>query len=190
LRNLQINGKYVINTEGTHPMPQIFMIAGPNGAGKTTASMGLLPRFLHCEEYVNADNIAIGLSPFNAEEMAIPAGRLMLNRIYQLAQLGIDFAFETTGASLLFIRFLLDCKRNGYIINILYFWLESPALALERVAARAAKGGHDIPASVVKRRYKRGLINFFKLYMPIADNWTLYNNSSGLQLIAKILNPI
>lgn len=162
------------------------MIAGPNGAGKTTASMDLLPDILRCEEYVNADAIAAGLSPFKVEEVAFVAGRLMLQRIHQLAKLGVDFAFETTGASRSFVKFLSDCKQSGYIVNLLYLWLENPELALERVATRVAKGGHNIPELIIKRRYKTGLSNLFTLYMPIADKWTLYDNSRNLpRLIAQ-----
>jgi predicted ABC-type ATPase len=161
-------------------MPQIFMISGPNGAGKTTASMDLLPDILHCEEYINADAIAAGLSPFKTEEMAFFAGRLMLERINQLTLAKVDFAFETTGASRFFAPFLSNCKKNGYIINLLYLWLESPELALERVAARVEKGGHNIPELIVRRRYKKGIANLFNLYVPIADNWALYDNSAKI----------
>ena len=167
-------------------MPQIFMISGPNGAGKTTASMDLLPDILHCKEYINADAIAAGLSPFKIEEMAFFAGRLMLDRINQLALSKADFAFESTGASRYFSCFLQNCKKQGYLINLIYLWLESPELAIKRVAARVEKGGHDIPKAVVRRRYQRGIENLFNLYMPIADNWTLYDNSAKFpKLIAQ-----
>ena len=159
-------------------MPQIFMIAGPNGAGKTTSAMDLLPDILHCEEYVNADSIAAGLSPFKPETMAFTAGRLMLERIHQLAKLKVDFAFETTAASKTFAPFLLNCKRNSYEVNLVYLWLESPELALERIAMRVANGGHDIPESVVRRRYKKSMNNIFQLYIPIVDNWALYDKEN------------
>lgn len=162
------------------------MIAGPNGAGKTTSAMTLLPDILTCDEYINADSIAVGLSPFKPEEVAFAAGRLMLERIHQLAKRGADFAFETTGASRTFAPFLMDCKNDGYEINLLYVWLVSPELALERVATRVANGGHDIPEDVVRRRYKKGLENLLKLYMPVVDNWMLYNNSGTFpELIAE-----
>lgn len=167
-------------------MPQLFMIAGPNGAGKTTSAMTLLPDALMCKEYVNADAIAAGLSPFQPEEMAFAAGRLMLERIHQLADQYADLAFETTGASKTFAPFLLDCKRKGYTLNLLYLWLETPELALARIAARVEKGGHDVPEVVVRRRYKKSIENLFALYMPIINNWFLYDNSTAYpSLIAK-----
>lgn len=162
------------------------MMVGPNGAGKTTSAMTLLPDILTCDEYVNADSIALGLSPFKPEEVAFAAGRLMLGRIYKLANQRSNFAFETTGASRTFAPFLLDCQKKGYEINLIYFWLDSPELALERVATRVANGGHDIPEDVVRRRYQKGVENLFKLYMPVVDNWVLYNNSGiSPELIAE-----
>lgn len=167
-------------------MPKIFMIAGPNGAGKTTSAVNLLPDILHCEEYINADSIAAALSPFKPEEMAFQAGRVMLERIHQLAKKGKDFAFETTGASKTFVRFLLDCQRRDYSIYLLYLWLESPELALERVATRVDRGGHNIPTFIVRRRYQKGMKNIFQLYMPIVDGWVFYDNSGDSpRLIAR-----
>lgn len=158
-------------------MPQIYMIAGPNGAGKTTTSMLLLPEVLHCLEYVNADSIAAGLSPFKQEQLAFRAGRLMLERIHELAKLHTDFAFETTASSKSFLPFLQNCKKEGYTINILYLWLKTPQLSLQRIAERVAKGGHNIPENVAKRRYKKSIHNFINLYRPIADSWFVYDNS-------------
>ena len=161
------------------------MIAGPNGAGKTTSATYLLPEVLHCDEYVNADAIAAGLSPFKPEKLALQAGRLMLERIHQLAKQEKNFAFETTGASKSFAPFLLNCKKQGYELDLLFLSLESPRLAVKRVAGRVAQGGHDIPTAIVKRRYDKGIINLFKLYMPIVDNWALYDNSENYpELIA------
>ncbi len=153
------------------------MITGPNGAGKTTSAMALLPDLLQCQEYVNADTIAAALSPFNPTSTALKAGRLMLGRIHHLAEQKLDFAFETTGASKTFIKFLTNCKSKGYNVNILYLWLHSTELAISRVASRVSNGGHDIPAPIIHRRYYRGLNNFFKLFAPIADNWSIYDNS-------------
>jgi predicted ABC-type ATPase len=154
------------------------MISGPNGAGKTTSAMDLMPDLLDCEEYVNADTIAAGLSPFKPETTAFQAGQLMLQRIRYLANQGKDFAFETTMASRMFSPFLEQCKKNGYSIHLLFLWLHSPELALKRVASRVQDGGHDVPEDLIRRRYKSGLENFFKLYIPIADTWFLYDNSS------------
>ena len=159
-------------------MHRIFMISGPNGAGKTTTAMDLLPDLLDCEEYVNADAIAAGLSPFKPEATAIQAGRLMLQRIHELAEQNKDFAFETTMASRSFLPFLQQCKGNGYTVHLLFLWLHSPELALKRVASRVLNGGHHVPDEFVLRRYISGLKNFFKLYIPIANTWILYDNSS------------
>jgi predicted ABC-type ATPase len=125
-------------------MPSLYIIGGPNGAGKTTVALSLLPNLLGIFEYVNADAIAAGLSPLNPKSMAIQAGRLMLARIKQLAASSTDFAFETTLAARTFVPFLKRCKSQGYTINLIYFWLQSPDLAVERVARRVASGGHSI----------------------------------------------
>jgi predicted ABC-type ATPase len=162
------------------------MLMGPNGAGKTTSAMDLLPDLLQCQEYVNADSIAAAISPFNPESTALKAGRLMLGRIHELADQKQDFAFETTGASKSFAPFLAKCKKQNYYVTVLYLWLHSTKLALNRVASRVEDGGHDIPAPVVRRRYYRGLENFFNLYVPLADEWQFYDNSaSSPQIIAR-----
>lgn len=167
-------------------MPNVYMIAGPNGAGKTTSAMALLPDILQCREYVNADTIAMALSPFKPESTAIKAGRLMLDRIHHLANQKQDFAFETTGASKSFAPFLENCKQQGYNIIILYLWLESVELALKRVASRVENGGHDIPKQIVRRRYYRGLKNFFDIYVPLSDEWQFYDNSASFpQIISR-----
>ncbi|BCU14148.1 Zeta toxin family protein [Microcystis aeruginosa NIES-88] len=140
-------------------MSDVYLIGGPNGSGKTTVAKKILPNFLGVIEYVNADEIAAGLSPFNPESVAIQAGRLMLERLVTLKCQGIDFAFESTLASRHFARFLRDCQSSGYRLNLIYFWLQSPELALERVHRRVASGGHNIPEDVVRRRYERGRIN-------------------------------
>lgn len=158
-------------------MPRIFVIGGPNGAGKTTVAGGLLPEILACDEYVNADAIAKGLSPFEVDRAAFKAGRIMLETIHDLAQRRKDFAFETTMASRSFIPFLQRCRDRGYEINLLFLWLRSIALAQRRVAKRVRSGGHGIPDDVVARRYKVGIRNFLKLYLPLADNWYLFDNS-------------
>lgn len=156
---------------------QLYMIGGPNGAGKTTVSLSLLPELLHCHEYVNADAIASALSPFAPESTAMQAGRLMLQRIHQLAEQEKDFAFETTMASRSFAPFLQQCKLQGYQINLLFIWLQDPKLALARVHDRVREGGHNIPDEIVLRRFDRSISNFLNLYMPIADQWFLYDNS-------------
>jgi len=160
-------------------MKELFIIAGPNGAGKTTVAFTLLPSFIGVGEYVNADSLAHALSPFHPEAVAIQAGRLMLDRIDELAKQGKNFAFETTLASKSFIRLLQECKQNGYKTNLIFFWLHSVELAIHRVKLRAEQGGHSIPIETIERRYERGLSNLFNLYLPIIDNWWLYDNSFG-----------
>jgi predicted ABC-type ATPase len=155
----------------------LFIIAGPNGAGKTTSAMKLLPDFLQCEEYVNADSIASGLSQFRPESVAINAGRAMLLRIKELKRQRKSFAFETTLASRSFVNLINECRHSGYSTNIIFLWLQSPELALKRVAIRVKCGGHSIPKDTILRRYKKGIENFINLYMPRADNWTIYDNS-------------
>lgn len=166
-------------------MPNLFIIGGANGAGKTTAAMQLLPNFLDIFEYVNADEIAKGLSPFNPESVAIQAGRLMLQRLQMLSNAATDFAFESTLAARNYARFLRSCKTKDYTINLIYFWLQSPELATERVRRRVESGGHNIPEETIRRRYERGRINLIELYLPLCDSWMIYDNSySQPQLVA------
>ncbi len=169
-------------------MPSLYVIGGANGAGKTTVALTVLPRFLQVFEYVNADAIAAGLSPLNPESMAMQAGRLMLERLQVLADEAVDFAFETTLAARAFAQFINGCKTRGYTVNLIYLWLPSADLAVERVARRVASGGHHIPEEVVRRRYKRGLKNLVELYLPMADGWMIFDNSKDtFRLIAKCL---
>ncbi len=166
--------------------PQIYVIAGPNGSGKTTSAKTLLPELLNCHEYVNADSVAAALSPFNPDAVAMQAGRLMLERIHYLAGQGVDFAFETTLSSKVFIKFLNECKNKGYKVDILFLWLSSPELAIQRVRTRVEEGGHDIPEDVIRRRYYGSICNFFTAYQKIATNWFLYDNrEKESQLIAS-----
>ncbi len=166
-------------------MPNLYVIAGCNGAGKTTASYTVLPEMLGCKEFVNADEIARGLSPFNAEGVAIEAGRLMLLRIKELMGEGVDFAFETTLATRSYVGFIKEAQQKGYITQVVYFWLNTPDLAVKRVAKRVANGGHNIEEDIIRRRYTKGIHNFFDLYISIADNWWLVDNSdTPFELIA------
>ncbi len=160
-------------------MKEIFVIAGPNGAGKTTTAQILLPDYLTVNEYVNADLLAHALSPFRPETVAIQAGRLMLDRIHQLIEEDKSFAFETTLASRSFVPLLKQCKAEGYKINLIFLWLHSVELAIQRVKFRVEYGGHAIPIETIARRYKRGLENLFGLYMPIVNHWSLYDNSGS-----------
>src|SRR6202012_6122086 len=145
-------------------MPNFYIIAGCNGAGKTTASYTILPEMLNCKEFVNADSIAAGLSPFNPESVAIEAGRIMLTRINELLDRGEDFAIETTLATKSYVSLIKKAQEADYSVKLVYFWLRSPQEAKDRVESRVRNGGHSIPEDVITRRYYRGLTNLFKLY--------------------------
>ena len=157
--------------------PSVVVLAGPNGAGKPTTAPALLQGTLGVAEFVNADAIATGLSAFNAEGAAMAAGRVMLTRIRGLAAQRTSFAFETTLASRSFAPWLRNVRASGFDVHIVSLWLSSPDLAVKRVAERVALGGHDIPAGVIRRRYKGGFHNFFRLYRPLASTWRLYDAS-------------
>ncbi len=182
-------------------MPKLFIIAGCNGAGKTTASYSILPEMLDCREFVNADEIAKGLSPFNPESVAIDAGRLMLQRMYDLLSMDEDFAFETTLASRSYVKFIEQAQSKGYFVSLLFFWLPTPEQAIERVATRVNEGGHNIPSDTIRRRYFSGIRNLMALYTPICNYWVIYDNSSadmkirivasgGLNTTTEIIDPL
>lgn len=158
----------------------MYIIAGCNGAGKTTASFNILPAILHCKEYVNADEIARGLSPFQPEKVAFEAGRIMLKRIDELLLTNEDFAFETTLATRSFHQLIGKAKKWGYDVVLIYFWLESVELAEMRVKTRVKLGGHNIPKDVIKRRYYRGIENLFNLYHGLCDVVYIYDNSKNV----------
>ena len=160
-------------------MLTLYIIAGCNGAGKTTAATTLLPTLFDNTEFVNADEIAHAISPSNPEAVAIEAGRRMLNRIDELIRQRKSFTIETTLATRSYVRLFERAHSEGYQIKLLYFWLTSPGLAIERVAARVRDGGHNIPTDVIKRRYAKGLQNLFNLFIPISDEWYIYNNSNS-----------
>ena len=167
-------------------MPTLFIIAGCNGAGKTTASFTVLPELLNVREFVNADEIAKGLSPFQPESVAIEAGRIMLARIDELIAQNIDFAFETTLASRSFAALCRSAKAKGYQVCLTFFWLDSIDLAQQRVKQRVSEGGHNIPTDTIARRYLAGLRNFFTLYLEIVDYWLFIDNSRPTQeLVAE-----
>lgn len=167
-------------------MASIYIIAGCNGAGKTTASFTVLPELLQVKEFVNADEIAKGLSPFQPEKVSIEAGRIMLRRLQDLMAQGVDFAFETTLATRSFAGLIDRAKAQGYTVTLIYYWLDSVELAVARVRARVAEGGHNIPAEVIARRYQAGLRNFLQLYKSRVDYWLLIDNSQTQpELIAE-----
>jgi len=163
----------------------IYIIAGPNGSGKTTFVRRFLPYYADCINFVNADLIAAGLSPFSPDIAAIKAGKIMLDQIQEHISAGHDFAIETTLAGRSYVRLLKDLKKKGYGIHLFYLWLHKPDLALKRIAERVRAGGHDVPPEVVRRRFTRSVYNFFHLYRPLLDSWMLFDNSADLpRLIA------
>jgi predicted ABC-type ATPase len=167
-------------------MPNLFIIAGCNGAGKTTASVTILPEILNCRQFVNADYIAYGLSPFDVESVAIEAGRIMLHRIKELLDLREDFAIETTLATRSYVSLVQRAQAIGYNVTLIHIWLSSPEMAFERVAERVRNGGHNIPVDVIERRYYKGLDNLFKLFMPVCDTWIIADNSlKKLNVVAR-----
>lgn len=162
---------------------KLYIIAGCNGAGKTTASFNILPDLLDCREYVNADEIARGLSPFQPEKVSIEAGRIMLQRISELLQSGEDFAFETTLSTKSFKNTIKSAKEKGYFVSIIFFWLESSQLAKDRVKNRVLEGGHSIDEPTIERRYYSGIKNLFEIYSELADYLILYDNSNSIPLL-------
>jgi predicted ABC-type ATPase len=175
----------------------LYIIAGCNGAGKTTASFTILPEIINCKEFVNADEIAKGLSPFQPDNVAFESGRIMLNRINELLDQGESFAFETTLSTKSYRQKVLDAQKLGYQVQLIFFWLNSVDLAIERVGIRVSEGGHNIKEDVIKRRYLRGLKNLFNIYLPIVNKTLIFDNSSGdPELVFQksendyIINPI
>lgn len=156
--------------------PNLYIIAGPNGAGKTTASFNLLPDVLHCPNFVNADEIARGLSPFAPELVAIQAGRIMLQRIEELLPQKVDFAIETTLSTRSYVNLVRRAQELGYKVHLIFFFLENEEQAIKRVQQRVSNGGHNIPEEDIRRRFKRGLYNLLYLYLPICDSVLVYNN--------------
>lgn len=158
-------------------MPRLYIISGCNGAGKTTASYSLLPEMLDCSEFVNSDEFAKSLSPFKPENASIQASRYMLMKIRYLLNKQRDFAVETTLATRTLLKTAKMAQKAGYTVTLLYFWLNSPELAIERVKARVATGGHNIPEETIRRRYQVGIDYFFHYYAPICERWILADNS-------------
>jgi predicted ABC-type ATPase len=157
----------------------VVMIGGPNGAGKTTWAYHQLPETLDIREFVNADEIARGISPLDPEASARAAGRLMIERLNELVSAGCSFAFETTCSGRGHVRLLERCRAAGYRIVLIFLWLPSSDIALARVARRVGQGGHRIPADVVVRRYSAGLRNMRHIYLPLADLILIHDNSDA-----------
>jgi predicted ABC-type ATPase len=159
--------------------PRAIIIAGPNGAGKSTLAPFLLRDKFGLLEYVNADTIALGLSAFNSESVAFDAGRVMLRRLHDLANQRQSFAFESTLASRSYAPWISKLRQQDYDFHLLFLWLRSAELAVRRVRERVLVGGHDVPEEIIRRRYQKGIHNFFELYQTLADTWVMYDNSAS-----------
>lgn len=166
--------------------PNVYIVAGPNGAGKSTFARLFLPDYADCREFVNADLIAAGLSPFNPESLAIEAGRLMLGRIETLARSRVNFGFETTLAGRGYVPLLRRLRSEGYRIHLFFLWLPDPQLALARVYERVLSGGHFVPEEVVRRRFSRGLANFFHRYESLLDTYLVFDSSGDAPRLVAV----
>ncbi|WP_207422757.1 zeta toxin family protein [Desertivirga brevis] len=164
----------------------LYIIAGCNGAGKTTASFTILPEIIDCREFVNADEIARGLSPFQPEQVAFEAGRIMLSRMAELLANSKSFAFETTLSARHYKNTIGAAKEKGYRVTLLFFWLQSVELAKERVKIRVSEGGHDIKEDIIENRYRKGIQNLFDIYLSVVDEALIFDNSFGMpELLAE-----
>jgi predicted ABC-type ATPase len=183
---MRTQGKSDNTREMSMNKPKLYIIAGPNGSGRTTFVQRFLPYYADCINFVNADLIASGLSPFLPEIAAIKAGKLMIEEIDSFRKRKVDFAFETTLSGKTYVKLLKEMKTGGYEIHIYFLWLRHVDLALRRVAERVAMGGHDVPAETVRRRFDRGLLNLFNLYNTYADSWVIFDNSElAPRVVAK-----
>ena len=154
----------------------VYIIAGPNGSGKTTFASTFLPEYAKCDRFINADLIAQGLSPFSPRQVAMKAGKLVLQQIKEFAEKNIDFGFETTMSGVTYLKYFRMLKEKGYKIHIYFLWIPSSQLAIARVKDRVAQGGHNVPIADIKRRFERSTEKFFKQYRLLADQWILFNN--------------
>ncbi len=155
----------------------VFIIGGPNGAGKSTVAKRVLSETLGLAEFVNADAIAAGLAGFDLSRVEFAAGRLMIQRLHELANGQASFAFESTLSSRTFAPWLQRLVAAGWRVQIAYVWVRKPEISVRRVRLRVSRGGHHVPEDVVRRRYARSAKAFWTLYRPIAANWQVYDNS-------------
>ena len=164
-------------------MPRMYIISGCNGSGKTTASYTLLPELLDCSEFVNSDEFAKSFAPFHPETAYVTASRYMLKKLHYLFARREDFCIETTLATRSLIKTVKMAQDQGYFVTVVYLWLRSPEIAIQRVAARVEAGGHDVAPDVIRRRYYTGLEYFFDIYSPVCDKWMLVDNSDNEFLV-------
>jgi len=155
----------------------VYIIAGSNGSGKTTFAKTFLPRYAECPQFVNADLIAMGLSPFDPQKAALKAGKLVLQQIIEYSKLGMDFGFETTLSGKSYVRVLQKLHDKGYQLHLFFLWIPTTSLAIARISGRVLEGGHNVPSEDVRRRFSRCIINFFALYKPLMDTWMIFDNS-------------
>ena len=161
------------------PKLNCYIVAGSNGAGKTTFATRFLPHYADCVNFINPDLIARGLSPFDPDAALARAGRLVLESIQDASKSRADFAFETTLSGRSYVRVIRDLRARGYRIHMFYLWIPGPELALLRIRERVQKGGHNVPAQDVRRRYDRTLVNLFSLYRPLLDTLRVFDNSTA-----------
>jgi len=154
-----------------------YIIAGPNGSGKTIFAERFLPDYVKCPNFVNADLIAQGLSPFSPRSVAIKAGKLVLSQIHEYIRLDVDFAFESTLAGKLYANLFRELKKKGYKLHLFFLWIPDADIAILRIKDRVLEGGHNVPIEDIKRRFKRSISNFYKLYLPLLDSCVLFNNA-------------
>ena len=155
----------------------LYVIAGPNGAGKTTFAREFLPTYADCKNFINADLIAQGVSPFSPQAAAFRAGRLMLEEIELHSRRDEDFGFETTLSGRSYLSLIQRLKKKGYRVHLFFLFVEGIEVTLSRIKDRVLKGGHDVPETVVRRRFGRSVGNFFREYRPLVDSWYLFDNT-------------
>ena len=161
----------------------LYIIAGPNGVGKTTFARKFLPKYAECQNFINADLIAEGMSPFSPEAAVVRAGRLMLSEIQFFSQRRVPFAFETTLSGRSYLRLIRQLKNRGYKVHIFFLWVGTVDVAISRVRDRVLKGGHAVPVPVIRRRFSRSICNFLGAYRQLADSWYLFDNSGAMPTI-------
>ena len=166
--------------------PDLYIIAGPNGAGKTTFARRFLPAFADCRNFVNADLIAQGVSPFWPEAAAFRAGRLMLQEIARLEKREESFGFESTLSGKAHLHLIRRLKQRGYVVHLFFLWVPAVEVAVYRVQGRVTAGGHDIPEAVIRRRFDRSVRNFFHFCRSLADTWILFDNSAEAPVIIAL----